>query len=193
MSDMASMNVGSIRLICVIYMWKSQLLSKMQVERSCLARILYRLVNRVLPAGSSWPLARRRLPREALEVWLRELLSWRQSKVVTLESSSKSQRHPETDEEAELDKGDATKQIAARGMASHPVQLLPSNESCFADIATDCSVIEFYTRFRVYMLEALKVVEGIGPDGERRIRMGVVKDGSGFGATVITLTFTQQA
>lgn len=55
------------------------------------------------------------------------------------------------------------------------------------DIGVDGSLVEFYPRYEEYMREALREIEGIGPAGERRIRIGIAKDGSGVGAALIAL------
>jgi len=37
------------------------------------------------------------------------------------------------------------------------------------------------------MREALREIEGVGEHGEKRIRIGIAKDGSGVGAALIAL------
>ncbi|KAL8818634.1 MAG: hypothetical protein Q9223_002771 [Gallowayella weberi] len=70
----------------------------------------------------------------------------------------------------------------------------PSNSRpCSIDVGVDGSVIEFYPRFDVYMREALRAIDGIGTEGEERIRMGLAKDGSSVGAAIIALIAAQQA
>lgn len=61
------------------------------------------------------------------------------------------------------------------------------------DIGVDGSLIEFYPGFETYMREALRAVEGIGPVGEKRIRIGIAKDGSSVGAAIIALLAAQRA
>lgn len=53
------------------------------------------------------------------------------------------------------------------------------------DIGADGSLIEFYPTFEVDMRAALRDVPEIGPEGERRIRIGLAKDGSGIGAALM--------
>lgn len=65
-------------------------------------------------------------------------------------------------------------------------------EHGIVDIGVDGSVIECYPGFEVYMREALSVVEGIGVTGEKRIRIGIAKDGSSVGAAIIALLATRQ-
>jgi hexokinase len=55
------------------------------------------------------------------------------------------------------------------------------------DIGVDGSVVEFYPGFEKYVREALRDVPEFGEKGEKRIRMGVAKDGSGIGAALIAL------
>jgi hexokinase len=55
------------------------------------------------------------------------------------------------------------------------------------DIGVDGSVIEFYPGFEKYVREALREIPEVGEKGEKRIRMGVAKDGSGVGAALIAL------
>jgi hexokinase len=60
-------------------------------------------------------------------------------------------------------------------------------ESDVVDIGVDGSVVEFYPGFEDYLREALREIEGVGEKGERRIRIGIAKDGSGVGAALIAL------
>lgn len=55
------------------------------------------------------------------------------------------------------------------------------------DIGVDGSLVEFYPGFEAYIREALREIDGIGEAGERRIRIGIAKDGSGVGAALIAL------
>lgn len=55
------------------------------------------------------------------------------------------------------------------------------------DIGVDGSLVEHYPFFRDMIYEALAAVDGIGPDGAKRIRIGIAKDGSGVGAALIAL------
>ncbi|KAF8540089.1 hypothetical protein BDD12DRAFT_881200 [Trichophaea hybrida] len=61
------------------------------------------------------------------------------------------------------------------------------------DIGVDGSVVEFYPGFEKYVREALREVEELGVEGEKRIRMGVAKDGSGVGAALIALIAARAA
>ena len=55
------------------------------------------------------------------------------------------------------------------------------------DIGVDGSLVEFYPNFEDYIREALREVPEIRPEGEKRIRIGIAKDGSGVGAALIAL------
>ncbi|KAI1472437.1 uncharacterized protein F4812DRAFT_448999 [Daldinia caldariorum] len=55
------------------------------------------------------------------------------------------------------------------------------------DIGVDGSLVEHYPFFRSMIYEALAAIEGIGPEGAKRIRIGIAKDGSGVGAALIAL------
>lgn len=55
------------------------------------------------------------------------------------------------------------------------------------DIGVDGSLVEFYPNFEDYIREALREIPEIGPQGEKRIRIGIAKDGSGVGAALIAL------
>ncbi|KAB5547225.1 putative glucokinase [Coniochaeta sp. 2T2.1] len=55
------------------------------------------------------------------------------------------------------------------------------------DIGVDGSLVEHYPYFRDMIYEALRVIEGVGEEGAKRIRIGIAKDGSGVGAALIAL------
>ncbi|CAJ2503769.1 Uu.00g111630.m01.CDS01 [Anthostomella pinea] len=55
------------------------------------------------------------------------------------------------------------------------------------DIGVDGSLVEHYPFFRDMIYEALAAIDGIGPAGAQRIRIGIAKDGSGVGAALIAL------
>lgn len=55
------------------------------------------------------------------------------------------------------------------------------------DLGVDGSLVEFYPGFEDYIREAWREVPEIGPAGERRISLGIAKDGSGVGAALIAL------
>lgn len=59
-------------------------------------------------------------------------------------------------------------------------------EDELVDIGVDGSLVEYYPGFEDYIREAFREIEGIGED-EKRIRIGLAKDGSGLGAALIAL------
>jgi len=61
------------------------------------------------------------------------------------------------------------------------------SEDDVIDIGVDGSLVEFYPGFEDYMREAFRDIVEIGEAGEKRIRIGIAKDGSGVGAALIAL------
>ena len=55
------------------------------------------------------------------------------------------------------------------------------------DIGVDGSLVEFYPNFEEYVREALRAIPKVGVLGEKRVRIGIAKDGSGVGAALIAL------
>jgi hexokinase len=66
------------------------------------------------------------------------------------------------------------------------------NESDVVDIGANGSLIEFYPNFEKYIREALRGVPEIGFWGEKRIRIGISRDGSGVGAALIALVASKR-
>ncbi|KAM3442887.1 hypothetical protein NHJ13734_002125 [Beauveria thailandica] len=64
---------------------------------------------------------------------------------------------------------------------------LDDPECELVDIGVDGSLVEHYPFFRDMIHEALRVMDGIGPKGAEKIRIGIAKDGSGVGAALIAL------
>jgi hexokinase len=60
-------------------------------------------------------------------------------------------------------------------------------ETGVIDIGVDGSLVEHYPQFREMIYEALRTIDGIGPKGAEKIRIGIAKDGSGVGAALIAL------
>ncbi|KAL8724828.1 MAG: hypothetical protein Q9166_007730 [cf. Caloplaca sp. 2 TL-2023] len=73
---------------------------------------------------------------------------------------------------------------AGDAMAEEEKEVL---EEEIVDIGVDGSLVEYYPGFEEYIREALREIEGIGEKGEKRIRIGIAKDGSGVGAALIAL------
>ena len=57
----------------------------------------------------------------------------------------------------------------------------------FVDIGVDGSLVEYYPGFEEHIRTALREIPEIGAVGEKRIRIGIAKDGSGVGAALIAL------
>ena len=66
------------------------------------------------------------------------------------------------------------------------------DEVQIVDVAVDGSVVELYPDFEHYMRQALRAIKGIGSEGERRIRIGLTKDGSSVGTAIIALLAAHQ-
>ncbi|KAG5923956.1 hypothetical protein E4U61_002122 [Claviceps capensis] len=69
---------------------------------------------------------------------------------------------------------------------------LEDPEEDVIDIGVDGSLVEHYPFFRDMIHEALAAIEGIGPSGAAKIRIGIAKDGSGVGAALIALIAARQ-
>lgn len=63
----------------------------------------------------------------------------------------------------------------------------PVHENDMIDIGVDGSLVEFYPNFEDHIRQALREVRQIGQEGEKRVRIGIAKDGSGVGAALIAL------
>ena len=61
------------------------------------------------------------------------------------------------------------------------------------DIGVDGSLVEFYPGFEDYIRECFREIEGMGgAEGEKKVRIGLAKDGSGLGAALIALVAAQE-
>ena len=60
------------------------------------------------------------------------------------------------------------------------------------DIGVDGSLVEFYPNYEALMRQAMREVPELGEEGEKRVQMGVSKDGSGVGAALIALVENQK-
>ncbi|KAL2016834.1 hypothetical protein VTK56DRAFT_2957 [Thermocarpiscus australiensis] len=78
--------------------------------------------------------------------------------------------------------------VAIAAIVLHTGKLTdPKHQDEPIDIGVDGSLVEHYPYFRDMIYEALRVVDGIGQEGAKRIRIGIAKDGSGVGAALIAL------
>lgn len=66
-------------------------------------------------------------------------------------------------------------------------------EDELVDIGVDGSLVEFYPNFENHIREAFKQIPEIGSQGEKKIRIGLAKDGSGLGAALIALVASEQS
>jgi hexokinase len=82
---------------------------------------------------------------------------------------------------------DVTTAVPDSAISMSSPQFEPVNEEDIVDIGVDGSLVEFYPGFEDYMREALRAMDGIGSEGEKRIRIGIAHDGSGVGAALIAL------
>lgn len=78
---------------------------------------------------------------------------------------------------------------APQGVAVDPIER--GQEGDIIDIGADGSVIESFPSFEVYMRGALREVPEIGHAGEKRIQIGLIKDGSGIGAALMAQAAAQ--
>ncbi|KAL3472327.1 hexokinase-domain-containing protein [Aspergillus californicus] len=60
------------------------------------------------------------------------------------------------------------------------------------DIGVDGSLVEFYPNFEGYMRDALREVPEVGTAGDKKVRIGISKDGSGVGAALIALVASKE-
>lgn len=60
-------------------------------------------------------------------------------------------------------------------------------EDNIIDIGVDGSLVEYYPGFETYIRETLRDIPDIGLEGEKKIRIGIARDGSGVGAALIAL------
>lgn len=85
--------------------------------------------------------------------------------------------------------------IGMSSLASKPLPRHTEHETCLdediIDIGADGSLIKFYPGFEAEMRGALRDIPEIGQAGERRIRIGLAKDGSGVGAALMAQAASQ--
>ncbi|KAL4757948.1 glucokinase glkA [Aspergillus foveolatus] len=60
------------------------------------------------------------------------------------------------------------------------------------DIGVDGSLVEFYPNFEGYLREAMREVPEVGEAGDKKVRIGISKDGSGVGAALIALVASKE-
>lgn len=83
--------------------------------------------------------------------------------------------------------GKRAARLAAVALGAVIIETKELERSGLADIGIDGSLAEYYPGFEDYIREAFREIEGIGEEGEKKIRIGLAKDGSGLGAALIAL------
>lgn len=83
--------------------------------------------------------------------------------------------------------GKRAARLAAVALGAVVIQSKRLETDGFADIGVDGSLIEYYPGFEEYIREAFREIDGIGEEGDKKIRIGLAKDGSGLGAALIAL------
>ncbi|KAI1430759.1 glucokinase [Xylaria sp. CBS 124048] len=77
--------------------------------------------------------------------------------------------------------------VALGGIVLQSGRLKEGKDDEPIDIGADGSLVEHYPHFRDMIYEAFQGTEGIGPEGAKRICIGIARDGSGVGAALIAL------
>jgi hexokinase len=82
--------------------------------------------------------------------------------------------------------GKRAARLAAVALGAVVIASNKLQEDDLIDIGVDGSLVEYYPGFEDYIREAFREIEGIG-ENEKKIRIGLAKDGSGLGAALIAL------
>lgn len=90
-----------------------------------------------------------------------------------------------------LEKSKSTATTEDKAGINPPRGEVKVNEEDVVDVGVDGSLVEFYPDFEEHIREALRAVPNIGDRGEKHIRIGIAKDGSGVGAALIALVAGQ--
>ena len=83
--------------------------------------------------------------------------------------------------------GKRAARLAAVALGGVVISTNKLQEDDVVDIGVDGSLVEFYPGFEDYIREAFREIPEIGVEGEKKIRIGLAKDGSGLGAALIAL------
>lgn len=98
-----------------------------------------------------------------------------------------------TDEDCEAVKilthaiGKRAARLSAVPLAAVLIQTGKLNTDDIVDVGVDGSVVEYYPNFENHLRDALREVPEVGAAGEKKVRIGISKDGSGVGAALIAL------
>lgn len=83
--------------------------------------------------------------------------------------------------------GKRAARLSAVPMAAILIHTGKLETESMVDIGVDGSLVEFYPKFEDYIREALREVPKVGVAGDKKVRIGISKDGSGVGAALIAL------
>lgn len=83
--------------------------------------------------------------------------------------------------------GKRAARLAALALGAVVIETKALDKGTVVDIGIDGSLAEYYPGFEDYIREAFREIDGIGEEGEKKIRIGLAKDGSGLGAALIAL------
>ncbi|KAF7503497.1 hypothetical protein GJ744_003688 [Endocarpon pusillum] len=87
--------------------------------------------------------------------------------------------------------GKRAARLAAVALGAVVLSTNKLEEDDLVDIGVDGSLVEYYPGFEDYIREAFREIPEIGVEGEKKIRIGLAKDGSGLGAALIALMASQ--
>jgi hexokinase len=88
--------------------------------------------------------------------------------------------------------GKRAARLAAVAMGAVIVSTNKLQEDELVDIGVDGSLVEYYPGFEDHIREAFREIPEIGEEGDKKIRIGLAKDGSGLGAALIALVASKQ-
>ena len=83
--------------------------------------------------------------------------------------------------------GKRAARLSAVALGSVVISTNKLNEDDIVDIGVDGSLVEYYPGFEDYIRETFREIPEIGEEGEKKIRIGLAKYGSGLGAALIAL------
>lgn len=83
--------------------------------------------------------------------------------------------------------GKRAARLAAVALSAVVISSNKLQEDEMVDIGVDGSLVEYYPGFEDYIRDVFREIPEIGVEGEKKIRIGLAKDGSGLGAALIAL------
>jgi hexokinase len=87
--------------------------------------------------------------------------------------------------------GKRAARLSAVALAGVIISTNKLQEEEIVDVGVDGSLVEYYPGFEDYIREAFREIDGMGIEGEKRVRIGLAKDGSGLGAALIALSASE--